>query len=716
MGKKKNGFNKKSHLPFRLNVVFFVVFLLFAGIILQLGVVQILNGEEAQDEIDRTENTTTNIPVPRGEMYDRFGRVIVDNQPLYSITYTPPKGVQPEDRLELAEKLAKYIDMDFENKLSERDLKEYYFLKNRDEMRERIADKDTADLDNGEVYQLQLDSIKKEEIEGYDDAVKEVIVIKKELDKAYALSPHTVKNADITEKEYSAVAEHLANLPGINVTADWKREYPFQNTFRNYIGSITSTEQGVPRDDLDYYMSLDYSRNDRVGISGLEQQYEEVLRGTKEKVQYETDKNNNVVDTKVIREGQRGKDLVLSIDMELQKKVDQVVQEELANAIAKAPGDNKYLENSVAVVSDPNTGEVLAISGQTYNRNPKDGEDRFSDTSHQAVYNAYTPGSTVKGATILTGLHEGAIDPGFGLNDKPVSIAGDVKRSYTPNIGWINDVSALQQSSNVYMFFLAMRMGGVYDMQYDRPSLRLEEGTFEKFLYNFNQFGLGVETGLDFPYEETGFKGDNPLPGNILDFSIGQYSTYTAMQLNQYVSTIANGGDRVKLQLVKEIHDPSRKTEGLGPIYKDYSPKVLNQIEMDPDYIDRVQEGFRQVFQTSQGTASSVFSKQPFAQYRMAGKTGTAESRKYIPRENGDGYYGVDTLNKTLIGYAPYDDPEIAFSVMTPYVGVDASQTFSVSNNIGARIGQAYFELKEKRAKEGVDMNINKEDEAAEKE
>ncbi|ARI77047.1 peptidoglycan D,D-transpeptidase FtsI family protein [Halobacillus mangrovi] len=709
MGKKKNGLNKKSHLPFRLNVVFFVVFLLFAGIILQLGVVQILNGEEAQDEIDRTENTTTNIPVPRGEMYDRFGRVIVDNQPLYSITYTPPKGVQPEDRLELAEKLAKYIDMDFENKLSERDLKEYYFLKHRDEMRERIADKDTSDLDNGEVYQLQLDSIKKEEIEGYDDAIKEVIVIKKELDKAYALSPHTVKNADITEKEYSAVAEHLANLPGINVTADWKREYPFQNTFRNYIGSITSTEQGVPRDDLDYYMSLDYSRNDRVGISGLEQEYEEVLRGTKEKVQYETDKNNNVVDSKVIREGERGKDLVLSIDMELQKKVDQIVQEELANAIAKAPRENRYLENSVAVVSNPNTGEVLAISGQTYNRDPEEGEDRFSDTSHQAVYNAYTPGSTVKGATILTGLHEGAIDPGFGLNDKPVSIAGDVKRSYTPNIGWINDVSALQQSSNVYMFFLAMRMGGVYDMQYDRPSLRLEDGTFEKFLYNFNQFGLGVETGLDFPYEETGFKGDNPLPGNILDFSIGQYSTYTAMQLNQYVSTIANGGDRIKLQLVKEIHDPSSKTEGLGPIYKDYSPKVLNQIEMDPDYIDRVQEGFRQVFQTSQGTASSVFSKEPYAQYRMAGKTGTAESRKYIPRETGDGYYGVDTLNKTLIGYAPYDDPEIAFSVMTPYVGIGATQTYSVSNNIGARIGQAYFELKEKRSREGVEMDITKE-------
>lgn len=192
VGDMKRG-KKKTHLPFRLNMVFFIVFLLFGAIILQLGVVQILNGEEAQDEIDRTENTTTNIPVPRGEMYDRYGRVVVNNEPLYSITYTPPKGVKQLDRLELAERLAQYINMEFEDKLSTRDLKEYFFLKNREEVVERIKDEDTKDMDNGEVYQLQLDSIKETEVTSYDNQTKEVIAIKKELDKAYALSPHIIK-------------------------------------------------------------------------------------------------------------------------------------------------------------------------------------------------------------------------------------------------------------------------------------------------------------------------------------------------------------------------------------------------------------------------------------------------------------------------------------------------------------------------------------------
>ncbi|MGP4074418.1 peptidoglycan D,D-transpeptidase FtsI family protein [Halobacillus sp. K22] len=702
MNSDKNSGKKKTHLPFRLNIVFFIVFLLFGAIILQLGVVQILNGEEAQDEIDRTENTTTNIPVPRGEMYDRYGRVVVNNEPLYSITYTPPKGVKQQDRLELAEKLAKYISMEFEDRLSTRDLKEYFFLENREEVVKRIADKSTENMDNGEIYQLQLDSIKESEVSSYDDQTKEVIAIKKELDKAYALSPHIIKNSDISYEEYSSVAEHLGTLPGINVTSDWEREYLYGNTFRSYIGNITSREQGIPRDNLDYFMALDYSRNDRVGTSGLEQQYEQVLKGTKEKVQYEIDKNNDVVDSKVVREGERGKDLVLTLDVEFQEKVDQILREELESAIQQAPNENKHLENSVAVVSNPKTGEILAISGQKYNRNLEEGEERFSDTSYQAVYNAYMSGSTVKGATILTGLHEGAIDPGQTVNDRAIKISSDrEKASYTPNIGVVDDIEAIQQSSNVYMYFLAMYLGKEFDYQYGRP-ISLQNDTFQTFLYNFNQFGLGVETGLDFPYEAIGFEGDNPADGNILDFAIGQYSTYTAMQLNQYVSTIANGGSRLKMKLVKQIHDPSTSSEGLGPIYKEYTPEIINQLEMDSTYIERVQEGFRQVFQTSEGTASSVFSDPPYAKYNMAGKTGTAEASKSIPVNGGDSYRLEDNLlNKTLIGYAPHNDPEIAFSVVTPYLGNDTPTT-SVSNKIGARIGKAYFDLKEKREKEGV--------------
>ncbi|WP_082233823.1 peptidoglycan D,D-transpeptidase FtsI family protein [Halobacillus massiliensis] len=702
MGKKAG--RSKSHLPFRLNIVFFVVFLLFAILILQLGVVQILTGQAAQDQIDRTENTTTTIPVPRGEMYDRYGRLVVNNEPLYSITYTPPKGVQPKDRLELAEKLAQYINMEYEDKLTERDLKDYYFLINEEEISKRIPEEDLEGLDNGEVYKAQIDSITEEEISSFDGDTQEIIAIKKELDQAYALAPHVVKNEGITEEEYSIVAEHLPELPGINVTADWDREYLFEDTFRSYIGNITTSDQGIPQEMEDYYMSLDYSRNDRVGISGIEEQYEEVLRGTKEKVQYTTDSDNKVVNTDVVREGSRGKDLMLSLDMELQQEVDKIVEEELVKAIEQEPAANRHMENAIVVMSDPNNGEILAISGKEYNRNRESGEEKVSNVGHQALYNAYMPGSTIKGATVLTGLNEGVIGPSTYVNDRTLRFAGSPnKSSYRSGIGNVNYYSALQQSSNVYMYFIAMWMGG--HEYVDNGPLNLKSDTMQRFVYHFNQFGLGVETGIDFPYEARGFEEmDFPNPGVVLDFAIGQYSTYTAMQLNQYVSTIANGGNRVRPKLVREIHNPSSDGEGLGPLYKKYDTEVMNNLTMDKEDIQRVQEGFRAVFQPG-GTANSYFSG---ADYQAAGKTGTAQQQKYYTQENGESV-GYETLNLTMVGYAPYDNPEVAFSVIVPFTGEDSNT--SINGYISRRILDAYFDLKEERAEAGIKKELTEADE-----
>ena len=123
---------KRAQLPFRTNIIFFIIFLLFSALIFQLGVVQILNGEEFQEEIDRTIQDITKIPVPRGKIYDTNGNLVVDNKALYSITYTPPKGVQAQDRLEVAEKLAEFISMDskeYLDKITDRDIREYVYLK-----------------------------------------------------------------------------------------------------------------------------------------------------------------------------------------------------------------------------------------------------------------------------------------------------------------------------------------------------------------------------------------------------------------------------------------------------------------------------------------------------------------------------------------------------------------------------------------------------------
>ncbi|RDW19204.1 penicillin-binding protein 2 [Oceanobacillus arenosus] len=680
--KKKK--KKKKQLPFRINLLFFAIFLLFSVLILQLGVVQILNGEAYQDEIDRTIQDTTKIPVPRGKIFDRNYNVVVDNEPVYSITYTPAKGIQAKERLDVAKKLAEYITMDSEeyiDKVTDRDKREYWYLENKTKADERLTEEAKAEMDNAEVYNATLDLITDAEIANYAKQELEVMAIKKELDKAYSLTPQIVKNKDVTAEEYAQVSEHLSTLPGINATTDWNRKYAYDGTISSILGSITSQKEGIPAEQEQYYLTRGYSRNDRVGKSGLEQYYEDILRGRKEQIEYTTTKDGVVVDSKTIVEGQRGKDLVLTIDMDFQEEVQKIVREELQTAISKFPYQNRFLEDALAVVMNPQNGEILAITGQHYNRK----EQEFTNDDYRTLYNATEPGSAVKGATILAGYESGVITPGQRFYDRPIQIgSGGPWKGSWQNLGSVDDLDALRMSSNVYMFYIALRMGGDYRSPYPNGSnTSLDVQAFQQMRNYFWQFGLGVKTGIDFPYEATGYVGPDPRAGNLLDFAIGQYDTYTTMQLAQYVSTIANGGYRVQPHFLKEIREPIASQEEVGPVYQSKGTTVLNKIEMEN--IERVQEGFRRVFHSPGGTAVSYFSDKA---YTSAGKTGTAETERYD--ENGK----VNTENRTLVGYAPFEDPEIAVAIVVPGLGIVNTQ-HQINNIIGERIFDTYFEMKE---------------------
>ncbi|GEN46536.1 peptidoglycan D,D-transpeptidase FtsI family protein [Alkalibacillus haloalkaliphilus] len=684
----------KSHLPLRLNLLFFLIFLLFSMLILQLGVVQILYGQDAQEEIDRTDQDTSETPVPRGRMFDRTGELIVDNEPILAITYTPPKNVQPDDNLEIAEQLVDYIEVTSDGLLSrvtERDVEDYWILQNFEEAYSRLDDEE-LELSDSEQYQLVLDRVTDEDLDEISDEEMNVIALFRELNQASALTPHIIKR-DIENDEYAVIAENLNRFPGINVTTDWDRVHLFGGSFSNLIGGITTTRQGIPDENLDYFLSRNYSRNDRVGRSGLEDQYEQYLAGQKEVREHITDSSGNVISSELIREGERGKDLVLSVDMELQQRLDEIVGEELTEAIEEHP--NEHLNIAMAVMMDPNTGEILAMSGQRYDRDEEDENERLVDESVRVVIDAYMPGSTIKGATVLAGFEEGVISPGEVMSDRTIRLPGDAGDDNTfsshRRLNSLNDIGALRESSNVYMGFIALRMNDELRHQYDFRNTvmnRTREG-YQSMINYYGQFGLGVETGIDFPSETSGTTdpyGDVPLPGELMDYSIGQFFNYSTLQMGQYVSTIANGGYRIAPSLVRQMHSAG-DTDGLGPLYKANEPKILNRVDMDDHYIERVQEGFRQAFQESGGTGTTYFGDKD---YNPAGKTGTAEDAVY---NRGEKIADVNNLN--LVGYAPFDDPEVAFAVAVPHT--DPNSDHRTNLRIGERALDAYFELQEER-------------------
>ncbi|UOQ86018.1 peptidoglycan D,D-transpeptidase FtsI family protein [Gracilibacillus salinarum] len=697
-GKKKKTKKKKAQLPFRLNILFVSVFAVFSLLIIQLGVVQILNGEEAQRKINQTDNTPSEKPVPRGKMYDSNFDLVVDNQAVKSITYTPPKnGESATERLELAKKLAKYItiikdDEALSDEITDRDKKEYWYLNNQETITDRLTEEEKT-LSASERYQVELDSITEEDLSSVDwtSELNNIIAIKKELDSAYELSPHVVVNEGLTDEEYAKVAEHLTDLPNIDAVIDWEREREYEDTFSSFIGNLTSSEEGIPRDNSAFYLANGYTWNDRVGTSGLEQEYENVLRGRKEQVQYTTNSDGNVVNSEVVVDGQRGKDLVLTVDMEFQQAVDKIVQEELEKAINNSASNNGYLKDALAVVMNPQTGDILAMSGYRYDRE----NNEYLNQAYRTIYDSHEPGSSIKGATLLAGYQEGVVDVGSRLSDVPIKIKSTPEFASHAFLGnSISDLTALQESSNVYMARIAIKIAGA-TYRLNEPLYNFDYSAFNTMRKYYNQFGLGVKTGIDLPFEATGVTGANPVQGNLLHLAIGQYDTYTTLQLAQYVSTIANDGYRMKPRLVKEIREPDNSTTGTpGKIIESFEPQVLNRVEMDEKYIEQVQEGFRRVYES--GTASYQWSSFP---YEMAGKTGTAEKPQYEKQEDGTYKKVADTDNLSLIGYSPFENPEVAFAIVVPENGT-ANGRHQIHHVIGKRIIETYYEYKEKSDEE----------------
>lgn len=675
---------KKSHIPFRLNLLFFIVFLLFSSLILRLAYLQIVRTDEYKAEVERTERTTITGSVPRGEIFDANLNKLVGNEARHSITYTRGQNVPAAQMATVAYDLAEYIDMphttSFEVErgfdLSERDLKDYYIATNNEEMRERLSDEEMR-LSGPESYQAMLDKVSTDEVISYEGRDLTAAAIFKKMNAAYSLSTVNVKNQDVTQEEIARISENLDKFPGINTGTDWVRHYPEGDMLSSIIGNVSTEERGVPESGLKTYLARGYSRNDRVGNSYLEAQYETVLSGSKSKIETETNSQGDIISQVEQYSGQKGDNLVLTMDIDFQKTVEQIAIDSLS--------EREGLNNSIYIAAmDPNNGDVLAMTGKEI----VDGE--VNDITFGVFNHNFNMGSSVKGATILSAYMDGVLDSSNNvIVDSPLKISesnpiSSVFNRYGSEA--INDITALEVSSNVYMARLAMRMGGEWDYTRDMTLNINGSSLLEKQRQYFNQFGLGVPTGIDLPSESSGLAGNATSPAQGLFYSFGQYDTYTTLQLLQYASTIANGGTRLAPRLVSELRGTNTETGSIGALKTEIQPKIMNTIDVSEEAMNRVQQGFYQAVNGSRGSARSVLGDTP---YTSAGKTGTAEAFYW---DNDLNRITDEVTNLTYVGYAPYDDPEIAIAVVVPNLPSYNSQRSNRENlNASRRVLDAYF-------------------------
>ena len=291
------------------------------------------------------------------------------------------------------------------------------------------------------------------------------------------------------------------------------------------------------------------------------------------------------------------------------------------------------------------------------------GKQNVQDYTFGTFSTSYEAGSTVKLATLLTGYQYGAARLGEVKIDEPIYFRDGRAKSSLFNQNSriaINDIEAIGRSSNVYMFKIAMQLA---NYNYVRGTgLKIDFDAFNKMRDGYASFGLGTKTGIDLPGEITGSSPEpnRKEPGKLLDLAIGQYDTYTPLQLAQYVSTVANGGYRIAPRVLRSVYEPSKDGKEFGPLLKQSDPEILNRINNTPEEIDRVKKGMHYTYYGPRGTARDLFKGEAFD---AAGKTGTAQTAYYEGEDRS--LWGTQTVSVAHVGFAPYENPEIAHASMS---------------------------------------------------
>lgn len=687
--KKKKQINKYNYyvsatdyapiIEKRYKVLLIFIFVLMSILTITLYFYQIIKNKYYLNEVSKlNEKIVEGETSPRGRIYDRNGNILVDNVAVKTVYYKKPANITMQEEIELSYKVAELIDVDYSN-LSDYNLRYFWVINHKVEAKSLITDQEyellkERKIDSDDILNYKIERVSSYTLSSYEELDKEAAYIYYLMNKGYFYSLKVIDN-DVTDLEYALIAENKEELNGFNVKLSWERVYPYGNYFRTILGNVSKSETGLPKEDKDYYLNVGYSLTDRVGISYIEKEYESILKGTK--TIYSVNSNGEY---KLISEGKRGNDIVLSIDINLQKAVEDILTEELLQAKQEPYTD--YFDSSFVIVSSPKTGEILAMAGKQIKF--EDGAYQVYDYTPGIITSSVTPGSSVKGASQIVGYKTGALEIGEVRNDACIKIAATPLKCSFITYGNINDLEALKYSSNTYQFQTAIKVGGGY-YQYDEP-LIINEEAFNIYRSIFAEFGLGEKTGIDLPNEIAGYKGRNTLSGLLLDFSIGQYDNYTPIQLNQYINTIANGGYRLQPHLLNEVYSSS--SSDLDNLIYKISPTVLNKVDIDDIYLNRVKEGFKMVFEPY-GTGSGIID----SAYKPAGKTGTAES--FLDSDY-DGYVDTETISSIVLAYAPYDDPEVSFTIISPNLApieVGYYGMSHVNTRISQKVSQKYFEI-----------------------
>jgi len=655
----------------RVKLLLFVIGLLFLVLIGKLFQMQIMNKSFYEAQMASSNGTTTQIVqgALRGNIYDAKGRPLATTSAIQAVNYTRGNNVAASDMRTIATKLTDVLTPDTAiTDLTQRDKIDFYLAdpQNLQKIGDTLTPKETTDsngnpLSAGALYALEVTKVS-DSVLNFSAKDTFAAELFKEMNSTTTYSTTVIAQGNITPEQEAYISAHEGDLAGVSIGVTWNRNYA-QNDLTPLLGTVTTSKQGIPAEDLDAYLKKGYQRNDHVGTAYLEKSYENILQGKKTISDINTDSNGNIMGTTLVQQGQKGGNLKLTIDLDFQNSVDNILRNEMNAMIADGYGDNA--NGAYAVVMDSKTGGVLAMSG--IKRDPSTGE--ITNNTMGTFQDVFTPGSVVKPATLTAGWNAGAISGNQVLDDQPITLGGSstIQSWFTNGLLPINVVQALEYSSNTYMVQVALKMLG----QPYTPNMTVSDTNRVK-VYNelraaYAQYGLGTDTGFDVPGESIGLI--NPTNAsssdiaNLLFEAFGQYDNYTPLQLATYATTLANNGTRLAPHLVEGIYTDKNNTGTLGQLAQTVQAKTMDQVNISSDNMSLLHEGMYQVvngndYVNGQLGATGYFMRQSQgANYSISAKTGTAET--VAPN-------GAHVTVENVVAFAPTENPQIAIGVMVP--------------------------------------------------
>ena len=642
---------KKNNLN-RYYIISVLVILLICLIFIKLFNLQVVNGVTYRAQSENKLLRSHTITATRGEITDRFGRPLVTSRMGFDL-------IAYKEYIE-DEKLNQLI-LDTVNILEKYEASYYdtlpisengEFIFNSPDYSAESDFKKNNDFDkNMSAKEILNELIKRYEIDGkYTKTEKRKIAgirFEMELRSFNSSTPYTIAT-DIPIEVVSYIREQGNKFMGIDVSVE-----PIRN---NVNGSVASHILGrVGRIYKEEYVVLKnkgYGMNDTLGKDGIEKIMEDYLKGKDGVQNIEQSIDGRTMKVLETKEATPGNNVILTLDLELQK----IAENSLAKTIQDMSSNPESLGASAGavVVVDVNNGEILAIASYpTFNQNTfnEDYKELLENDAkpmwNRAISGTYAPGSTFKMLTAVAALESGVTTRYEVINDLGVYKYYE-SSNYTPKCWIYTDtgrthgnqtvVQAIENSCNYYFYEVGRRMGIDTLAEYGK------------------KFGLGEYTGIELSGESKGIFASRAYrdkinsiwyPGDTLQASIGQSDhLFTPIQLANYVATLANGGTRYKLHLIKEVKSGiNSKT-----IYKN-EPEIVEKIEINKENYKAIIEGMQAVSET--GTASNVFAGYSIP---VGGKTGTAS----VP---------TGTANALFVAVAPLDNPQIAIAIVVEHGG-----------------------------------------------